>query len=132
MKFEIFKQLLALVSFIFLVPCVFAGDGFIENVAATAGEGEAKVSWNIVYDSLPTKRKLIIRYLESNITNLNANPNWKYSKILDPSVTSYTLKNLSVEKTYSISVGVCLLTKFVEFPVNLFELRVELLRIDSV
>ncbi len=108
MKLEIFQRFFILVLISLMGHSAFAGDVFIENVSLSGGEGEAEVSWNISYDSLPTKRKLIIRYLESNLTKLDANPDWKYTEILDPSVTSYTIKNLSVKESYSISVGVFL------------------------
>lgn len=106
MKLDNFRRFIVFTAISIICNAAFGGDQFIENLSTTGGEAEAKISWNITYDSLPTKRKLIIRYLESNLTNLNANPDWKYTEILDPSVTSYTLKNLSVTQEYEISVGV--------------------------
>ena len=106
MKLEILQRFTVLI-FVFLIGSTsFASDEFIENISSSGGEGEAKITWNITYDNLPTSKKLVIRYLESNLTKLDANPDWKYSEILDYTVTSYSLKDLSVNEKYAYSIGV--------------------------
>ncbi len=106
MKFEVFRRFIVLIFVSLIGTTTYASDQFIENVSSSGGEGEAKITWNINYDSLPTDKQLVIRYLESNLTKLNTSPDWKYSKILDASVTSFTLKNLTVNEKYAFSIGV--------------------------
>jgi phosphate:Na+ symporter len=106
MRFEFLKRCIVLLFLFLLGSNAFAGNEFIENISSSGGEGEAKITWNITYDSLPTDKKLVIRYLQSNLTKLDADPDWKYTEILDPSVTSYTLTDLSVSEKYSFSIGV--------------------------
>jgi len=106
MKLEILRRVSVLIFAILLGSAAIAGEDFIENVSSSGGEGEAKISWNINYDHLPTDKKLVIRYLESNLTKLNANPDWNYTEILDPSVTSYTIADLAINEKYSFAIGV--------------------------
>jgi phosphate:Na+ symporter len=106
MTFEILKRCTILLFVFLLGSNAFAGDQFIENISSSGGEGEAKITWNITYDSLPTDKKLVIRYLQSNLTKLDSDPDWKYTEIFDPSTTSYTLTNLSVSEKYSFAIGV--------------------------
>lgn len=106
MKLEILHKFVTLIFVSIIGSSAFAGDQFIENISTSAGEGEATITWNISYDSLPTSKMLIIRYLESNLTKMNSNPDWKYTKFLSPSVTSYKLEDLTVNEKYSVSVGV--------------------------
>lgn len=106
MKLEVFQRFIVLIFVSLIGSSAFASDQFIENVSSSGGEGEAKITWNINYDSLPTDKQLVIRYLESNLTKLDANPNWNYSEILDASVTSFSLKNLTVNEKYAFSIGV--------------------------
>ncbi|MFK7787108.1 MAG: Na/Pi cotransporter family protein [Crocinitomicaceae bacterium] len=106
MTFEILKRSIILIFVCLLGHTAFGGDQFIENISSKGGEGEAKITWNITYDSLPTDKKLVIRYLPSNLTKLDADPDWKYTEILDASITSYTLKKLTVSEKYSFGIGV--------------------------
>lgn len=106
MKLKVLQRFILLIFVSLVGTTTFASDGFIENVSSSVDEVKAKITWNIKYDSLPTDKQLVIRYLESNLTKLNANPDWKYSKILDPSVTSLTLDDLAVNEKYAFSIGV--------------------------
>lgn len=106
MKLEVLKRFIILIFVSLIGNVALAEDQFLENISSSGGEGEAKITWNINYDSLPTNKRLVIRYLESNLTKLNANPDWKYTEILDHSVTSYSLKKLSVSEKYSFAIGV--------------------------
>lgn len=106
MKLENFQRFVILIFISLIGNVTFAGDQFIENLSTSGGEGEAEISWNITYDSLPSSKMLIIRYLESNLTKMNANPDWKYTKFFPSSVTSYKLENLAVNEKYAVSVGV--------------------------
>lgn len=88
---------------------VFAGEEAtspIENISVSEGVGEAKISWNLMYDSIPLDRKLVIRYLPSNMTKLDVHPNWEYTKLIDPSKTSFSITGLAVNEKYSFSIGV--------------------------
>ena len=107
MLIKLRKRLQSLLAFFLISIASFAGEeSIIENVNAKARVGEIKVSWNIQYDSLPTDKKLVIRYLPSNLTKLSANPDWNYTKPFNSTTTSYTLKGLSISEKYSVSVGV--------------------------
>ncbi len=106
MKLELLKRYVILVFVFLLGNTAFGGDDFIENVSTSGGEGEASITWNIKYEHLPTSKRLVIRYLESNLTKLDANPKWKYSRILKSSITSYTLTDLAVNEKYAIFIGV--------------------------
>lgn len=102
-------RVLSLLSFLFLATTVLAGsdqESPIENVSVSGGVGEATVSWNIMYDSLPLGRKLVIRYLPSNQTKLDVNPNWEYTELIDPKNTSFTITDLAVNEKYAFSIGV--------------------------
>lgn len=106
------------IAFLFVLSILavpgFAGEAYvgepqvcpIENVGVSEGVGEARVTWNIMYDSLPMDRMLVIRYLPSNQTKLNANPDWKYTKLIDPAKTSFEIKGLSVNENYKFAIGV--------------------------
>lgn len=78
----------------------------IENISSSEGPGEVKIYWNLMYDSLPLNRKLVIRYLPSNKTKLDVNPDWKYTGLIDPKKTSYEIKGLAINEKYSFSIGV--------------------------
>lgn len=83
-----------------------AGGKYIENVSSKGDAGTAEITWNVVYDSLPLNKKLVIRYLENNLTKLDANPAWNYSKFIPASKTSAKLKGLVINEKYSFSIGV--------------------------
>lgn len=78
----------------------------IENVSAKGGAGEVEISWNIIYDSLPLDRKLVIRYLPSNQTKLDIHPDWKFTKLIDAKKTSYTIEDLAINEKYTFAIGV--------------------------
>ena len=78
----------------------------IENISSSEGPGEVKIYWNLIYDSLPLNRKLVIRYLPSNQTKLDVHPNWKYTGLIDPKKTSYEIKGLAINEKYAFSIGV--------------------------
>jgi phosphate:Na+ symporter len=105
--FEMYKQLLIILSFFALTFGANAeSEAFIENIHASGDVGEAKITWNINYDELPTSKKLVIRYLKSNLTKLDANPDWLYTGVIDPNVTNYKLTDLAVDEKYSFQIGV--------------------------
>ncbi len=87
---------------------LFAADSEspVENISAKGGAGEVKITWNLMYDSIPLGRKLVIRYLPSNQTKLDIHPDWKYTKLIDPKETSYKLKGLSINEKYKFAIGV--------------------------
>ena len=102
-------RVLSLLFFSLLATTVFAGSDQkspIENISVEGGVGEATVHWNIMYDSLPLGRKLVIRYLPNNQTKLDVNPNWEYTELIDPKKTTYTITGLIVNEKYSFSIGV--------------------------
>lgn len=87
----------------------FASDkpeSIIENVNVSEGAGEVTITWNLIYDSIPLNEKLVIRYLPSSLTKLDVNPDWKYTQLIDPSKTSFTISNLAVNEKFAFSVGV--------------------------
>jgi phosphate:Na+ symporter len=99
-----------LLSVLALMLGLFAGTSFaqeldIENINAKGDVGTAKITWNIRYDQVPESGKLIIRYLESNLTKLNADPDWKYTEPIDPKQTSYELSGLTVNEKYKFAIG---------------------------
>lgn len=94
--------------FTFFVVLLFlfsAEASTIENVHIEKNAGTSKVCWNINYDSLPTDKKVIIRYIPSNLTKLQSNPPWKYTPLIDAEKVSFELSNLQVNETYKVSVG---------------------------
>lgn len=94
--------------FTFFVALLFlfsAEASTIENVHIEKNAGTSKVCWNINYDSLPTDKKVIIRYIPSNLTKLQSNPPWKYTPLIDAEKVSFELSNLQVNETYKVSVG---------------------------
>lgn len=102
-----YKQLLIIFSFFaFTFGANAESEAFIENIHASGDVGEAKITWNINYDELPTSKKLVIRYLKSNLTKLDANPDWLYTGVIDPNVTNYKLTDLAVDEKYSFQIGV--------------------------
>lgn len=99
-----------LLSVLALMLGLFAGTSFaqeleIENIHAKGDVGTAKVTWNIRYDQVPESGKLIIRYLQSNLTKLNADPDWNYTEPIDPKQTSFELSGLVVNEKYKFSIG---------------------------
>lgn len=81
-------------------------DEIIENIHAEGGVTSAKITWNIVYDSLPLRKKLVIRYVKTNRSNLSLNPEWNYSKAIDGNRTSMEIKGLTVNEGYTFAIGV--------------------------
>jgi phosphate:Na+ symporter len=79
---------------------------FIENVSSSVDGSDAKVTWNLKYDKIPLKGKLVVRYLKDNLTKLNSNPSWKYSPVIDPSKTSIELEKLPVNEKMTYSIGI--------------------------
>lgn len=77
----------------------------IENVNVSGEVRTAKVSWNINYDSLSTDKKIIIRYIPSNLAKLDANPPWEYTELIDSKKTSFVLESLNINEKYKVSVG---------------------------
>lgn len=102
-KAKILSTLVVLISL--FNGIVFSQSLEIENIHASGDVGEAKITWNIKYDQVPNKGKLIIRYLESNLTKLNTNPDWKYSAPIDPAMTSANITGLNVNEKYSFAIG---------------------------
>lgn len=101
------RYLITAVSFLFFGQLNAAeSKSPIENISSSGGPGEVDITWNILYDSLPLNRKLVIRYLPSNMTKLDVHPNWKYTKLIDPKKTSFSIKDLSINEKYSFSIGV--------------------------
>lgn len=99
------RRLLAL----FLFITVWSGALFattIENINSSVDVDEAKITWNINYNDLPSDDRLIIRYLPSNLTKLAVSPDWKYTQEISSEKTSYVLKGLTVNEKYSFSIGV--------------------------
>ena len=93
--------------FIFLVQFAFAEDkNFIENINVSGGPGDAKITWNVLCDSLPTSKKIVVRYLNSNLTKLNSDPDWIYSELIDAKKTTFELSDLDVNAKYSFALGV--------------------------
>ncbi len=78
----------------------------IENIGVHEGVGEVEITWNIVYDSLPLDKKLVIRYLPSNLTKLDLDPDWKYTAFINPDETSYKIDKLNINEKYAFSIGV--------------------------
>jgi hypothetical protein len=104
---EMYKQLLIILSFIAIsFVSIAEQEAFIENIHASGDVGEAKITWNINYSELPTNKKLVIRYLKSNLTKLDANPDWIYSAVIESDVTNYKLSDLAVDEKYSFQIGV--------------------------
>lgn len=103
---SIWKSLLLVAVVLISTTPGIAGSTFVENVAVSPGADEAKVTWNIQYDSLDTDKKLVIRYLESNLTKLDANPDWNYTTLIDPSKTSFTLEGITANEKYKLAIGV--------------------------
>lgn len=100
------KFLSALTVILSLISNVtFSQELEIENINAKGDVGSAKITWNIKYDQVPDKGKLIIRYLESNLTKLNSDPNWNYSEPIDVRQTSLEINGLAVNEKYSFSIG---------------------------
>lgn len=105
---RVFRSSGLLISFCLIVLSSFGkkSEEFIQNIHSSGGVGEAKISWNVNYDSLSTNRKIVVRYLKSNLTKLDLNPDWDYSKVMDIKETSCTIKNLTVNEKYNYSIGV--------------------------
>ncbi|XOV69074.1 MAG: Na/Pi symporter [Fluviicola sp.] len=101
------KHFLVALTLLF-VGQLFAGEteSPVENISSKGGAGEVEITWNLMYDSIPLGRKLVIRYLPSNQTKLDVKPDWKYTKLIDPKKTSFELKGLSVNEKYSFAIGV--------------------------
>lgn len=99
-----FRHIISTVILAFILAGSTYGQ-LIENIHADGGVGEATITWNIKYDSLPLSRKLVIRYLESNKTKLAIEPEWKYSKPINPNKTEYTLKGLGINTKYKFYIG---------------------------
>lgn len=102
--------MMKILSALILMIGLFSGMAFsqeleIENIHAKGDVGTAKITWNIKYDQVPQKGKLIIRYLESNLTKLNSNPNWNYSEPIDPRQTSFELSGLAVNEKFKFAIG---------------------------
>ena len=66
---------------------IFAQELEIQNIHAKGDVNSAAVTWNIRYDQVPDSGSLIIRYLESNLTKLNTDPDWKYTNPIEPQNT---------------------------------------------
>jgi len=79
---------------------------YIENVNSAVDITSANITWNIKYDKVPLKGKLVIRYLKENLTKMNNNPNWKMTPFLSTEKTSYELKNLPVNDKIAYAIGV--------------------------
>ena len=114
MKLIQLQRSIVLFLLIIISSFSFSGEGYIENISGSGDVGEAKLSWNIVYDSLPLKKKLIVRYLESNLTKLNASPDWNYSAFIDANKTTAEIDGLTINEKYKFAIGVVDLNATIE------------------
>lgn len=100
------KSLIVIVFMLGLFSrAIFAQELEIQNIHAKGDVSSAAVTWNIRYDQVPDSGSLIIRYLESNLTKLNTDPDWKYTNPIDPQSTSYEISGLSVNEKYKFAIG---------------------------
>jgi phosphate:Na+ symporter len=88
-----------------LISCFNIAFGSVENIHTEVDVNDVTVKWSLSYDEIPTDKKLIIRYLPSNLTKLTLNPDWKYSKVLDGNKTNYILNDLVVNERYDFQIG---------------------------
>lgn len=102
----IFSRKCAIVIVALFISLTSSAGNFIENISASGGVSEAKVSWHAHCDSVQDGQQFVIRYLESNLTKLDANPPWNYTKPFDGSKTSYELEGLTVNEKFKFAIGV--------------------------
>lgn len=81
-------------------------EDYLENIHTSINVDDATIKWNIKYEKLPFSNKLIIRYLPENLTKLDLNPQWKYSKLIDPKETNFELYGLITGEKYAFSIGI--------------------------
>lgn len=100
------RNLVAFFISTFILLSGYAQAVEIENIHSSADVDEAKITWNLKYENLPTDQNLVIRYIPSNLTKLTTSPDWKYTKVISSSQTSFTIKGLTVNEKYSFAIGV--------------------------
>lgn len=81
-------------------------EDIIEHIHAEVDGNEATIIWNLKYDQIPLKGRLVIRYLKENQTKLTYKPKWKLTPSISPDQTSYTLKKLPTSEKIAYSIGV--------------------------
>ncbi len=81
-------------------------ENVIENINSSVDVNNVTVQWNVKYDKLPLRKKLVIRYLPENLTKMDLSPDWNYTPLFSSDSTHYELKNLKAAEKYAYSLGV--------------------------
>ena len=96
-----------LLSLAFLTSFSYAlSNNVVENINSSVDVNEATITWNFRYDQDHHNKWLVIRYIPDNLTKMDLNPDWKYTKVFSSDSTHFELENLGISEKYAFAIGV--------------------------